>query len=345
MDKPSILLLLCSISVVVKYVRCVDTQLPLLTLISMDGFRYDYLDKFTREEVPNFYYMMENGAKAAHVHNIFPSVTLPSHMTLLSGLYAENHGVVHNRFYDPLYNMSYDLFDFLANKDPRFFDNGQETIWTTNQKNGDDRNSGSVLFPAGVTAVKGIVPRLIPCAFYDNTSITWEQRVDTLIKWFTDKYKPINLGLLYFDEPDMTGHKNGPSVSKGGELYNVILKLDKILGNFIRKLNESHLLDKMNIILTADHGMVQWNGKYVNLDHLVDRNLYTTASNGRNDIVVQIYPKKGISMNWKGKKRIFCRVMMRIGKVEPDGKTLRSGPSFSEIQVLPWGLTFFYIHL
>ena len=143
----------------------------------------------------------------------------------------------------------------------------------------------------------------------------------------------------------MTGHKNGPSVSKGGELYNVILKLDKILGNFIRKLNESHLLDKMNIILTADHGMVQWNGKYVNLDHLVDRNLYTTASNGRNDIVVQIYPKKGISMNWKGKKRIFCRVMMRIGKVEPDGKTLRSGPSFSEIQVLPWGLTFFYIHL
>ena len=148
MDKPSILLLLCSISVVVKYVRCVDTQLPLLTLISMDGFRYDYLDKFTREEVPNFYYMMENGAKAAHVHNIFPSVTLPSHMTLLSGLYAENHGVVHNRFYDPLYNMSYDLFDFLANKDPRFFDNGQETIWTTNQKNGDDRNSGSVLFPS-----------------------------------------------------------------------------------------------------------------------------------------------------------------------------------------------------
>ncbi|KAK3098575.1 hypothetical protein FSP39_020838 [Pinctada imbricata] len=271
----------------------VAEDIPLLTLISMDGFRYDYLDHFDNKEVPNFYYLINNGVKAASVHNVFPSVTLPSHMTLLSGLYPENHGVVHNRFYDAYYNKTYDLFDFLANEDPRFFDNGQETIWVTNQNAGLERNTGSMLFPDAVTTVKGVQPRIIPNSFYANDSITWERRVDTLIDWFQDKYRPINLGLLYFPEPDETGHRNGPEIIKGKELHSVILKLDKILGYFINKLNESNILHKMNIILTADHGMVKWNGQKVNLDDLVNPDLYKTASNGGNHIVELVYPKKG----------------------------------------------------
>ena len=41
-------------------------------------------------------------------------------------------------------------------------------------------------------------------------------------------------------------------------------------------------------------------------------------------------------------KRIFRGVMVRIGKVEPEGWPVRSGPSFSEVQItgLPKGSTF-----
>ena len=41
-------------------------------------------------------------------------------------------------------------------------------------------------------------------------------------------------------------------------------------------------------------------------------------------------------------KRIFHGVMVRIGKVEPEGWPARSGPSFSEVQItgLPEGSTF-----
>ena len=41
-------------------------------------------------------------------------------------------------------------------------------------------------------------------------------------------------------------------------------------------------------------------------------------------------------------KRIFHGVMVRIGKVEPEGWPVRSGPSFSEVQItgLPEGSTF-----
>ena len=42
------------------------------------------------------------------------------------------------------------------------------------------------------------------------------------------------------------------------------------------------------------------------------------------------------------KKRIFHGVIVRIGKVEPEGWPVRSGPSFSEVQItgLPEGSTF-----
>ncbi len=36
-------------------------------------------------------------------------------------------------------------------------------------------------------------------------------RVDTAIKWLTDKTKPSNLVMLYFEEPDLTGHKFSPN--------------------------------------------------------------------------------------------------------------------------------------
>ena len=45
---------------------------------------------------------------------------------------------------------------------------------------------------------------------------------------------------------------------------------------------------------------------------------------------------------WKFTKRIFHGVMVRIGKVEPEGWPVRSGPSFSEVQItnLPEESTF-----
>ena len=48
-----------------------------------------------------------------------------------------------------------------------------------------------------------------------------------------------------------------------------------------------------------------------------------------------------LTSNWRI-KRIFHGVMVRIGKVEPEGWPGRSGPSFSEVQItcLPEGSTF-----
>lgn len=50
------------------------------------------------------------------------------------------------------------------------------------------------------------------CTFLQtfNESIAWKDRVDMVMSWFTDEETPINLGMLYIEEPDAQAHMYGP---------------------------------------------------------------------------------------------------------------------------------------
>ena len=71
---------------------------PYLILVSLDGFRADYLDRF---RLPNLGRVMKRGARAKWMNPVFPSLTFPNHYSLVTGLYPEKHGIVGNSFYDP----------------------------------------------------------------------------------------------------------------------------------------------------------------------------------------------------------------------------------------------------
>lgn len=53
---------------------------PMLLLVSFDGFRWDYLNKF---ELTNFQKLKSNGSHAEYIYNSFVTVTFPSKPTLL----------------------------------------------------------------------------------------------------------------------------------------------------------------------------------------------------------------------------------------------------------------------
>ena len=75
-----------------------------LILISMDGFRWDYFDK---TETPNFDELISGGSKAAALIPSFPTKTFPNHITIVTGRYPENHGIVANRMYDDFFHEYY----------------------------------------------------------------------------------------------------------------------------------------------------------------------------------------------------------------------------------------------
>jgi predicted AlkP superfamily pyrophosphatase or phosphodiesterase len=125
-----------------------------------------------------------------------------------------------------------------------------------------------------------------------------------MIDWFQNNktnVRPINLGILYFEEPDEVAHKYGPdtdnSVTK--EVQEKIFELDDILGYIKKKLVETNLIDEMNIILTSDHGQTDiGKNKMINLDKFVSRSLYTTRGIGLGSLVTNMNPTKGITISY-----------------------------------------------
>ena len=101
-------------------------------LVSMDGMGWQYIGgQFAN--TPNLDSIAEGGVKAKYIRNVVPTKTWPNHHTLLTGLYAESHGIVSNRFWDPVFKENF-IFDYDCSAyDPKFFDSS-EPIWLTFQK-------------------------------------------------------------------------------------------------------------------------------------------------------------------------------------------------------------------
>ena len=64
-------------------------------VISVDGLRADVVDQF---QMPNTYALMQSGTYAISARTTFPSATLPSHSSMLTGMCPDKHGVYWNDY-------------------------------------------------------------------------------------------------------------------------------------------------------------------------------------------------------------------------------------------------------
>ena len=80
-----------------------ERQIPVL-LISIDGLRPDYVLQADRHRlrIPALRRLMQQGSYASGVRGVVPTVTYPSHTTLLTGTQPATHGVYANTTFDPL---------------------------------------------------------------------------------------------------------------------------------------------------------------------------------------------------------------------------------------------------
>ena len=71
----------------------------IVVMISLDGLAGYYLDD-PKAEMPTLRKLFAEGARAASMKAVTPTVTWPNHTTLVTGDYPAKHGVVGNNFYD-----------------------------------------------------------------------------------------------------------------------------------------------------------------------------------------------------------------------------------------------------
>ncbi len=74
-----------------------------VVLISVDGMRPDYITRAGQLglNAPNLRRMMREGAYAEGVTGVVPTVTYPSHTTLITGVSPARHGIYSNTTFDP----------------------------------------------------------------------------------------------------------------------------------------------------------------------------------------------------------------------------------------------------
>jgi predicted AlkP superfamily pyrophosphatase or phosphodiesterase len=102
-----------------------------LLIISMDGFRADYLQSHS-EFLPNINAYFSDGVKSKGIRPSFPSLTFPNHYTLATGLYPSAHGIVANSFIDPRTGARFSMSS--GSLEPQWW--GGEPLWVTARKAG-----------------------------------------------------------------------------------------------------------------------------------------------------------------------------------------------------------------
>jgi predicted AlkP superfamily pyrophosphatase or phosphodiesterase len=79
-------------------------QTPFLMLVSIDGLKPEAILEAQSHglKVPNLRALMADGIYATGVRGVLPTVTYPSHMTLITGASPDRHGIYANTTFDPL---------------------------------------------------------------------------------------------------------------------------------------------------------------------------------------------------------------------------------------------------
>ncbi len=212
-------------------------------LISLDGFRWDYVDW---PEAANVRALAARGVRAKGLIPAFPSKTFPSHYTTVTGLHPGNHGIISNNMLDPTLESQFQLGDRDAVEDPRWW--GGEPIWVTAEKAG--LISAAMFWPGTETEIAGVRP-----TFWHrwDESYAYRDRVAQVLAWLDlpPGERP-RLITLYFQDPNDTSHDHGPEAA---ETRAAVREVDDRLGDLLAGIAERGLETQVNIVVTSDHGM------------------------------------------------------------------------------------------
>ena len=99
----SLVLVLLALAGVLAGSVAAESAAPLLVMISVDGLRPDYVTAADQHgaKIPALRRFLTDGAFAAGVEGVIPTLTYPSHTTLLTGAWPAKHGIFSNTLFEP----------------------------------------------------------------------------------------------------------------------------------------------------------------------------------------------------------------------------------------------------
>ncbi|MFR2066855.1 ectonucleotide pyrophosphatase/phosphodiesterase [Clostridium sp.] len=241
-------------------------------VISFDAVSEEDLEFLSKQ--PNFSKLIKNGALIKNVESVYPSLTYPAHVTIVTGKYPKNHGVINNTVLD-FKNDNPDWYWY------RKYIKG-DTIFDLAEKSG--MKTCSILWP--VTARSKItynMPEIFCTKRYDNQilksalagskiyQVNMNKRFGYLRQGMEEPYldnfatevakktirelKP-NLILLHLIDSDSQKHKYG---IENKEVIESLKRHDERLGEIIESLKLAGIYEDSTIIALGDHSQINVN--------------------------------------------------------------------------------------
>lgn len=215
---------------------------PYLIVISLDGFSARYLKKY---HPPTLIQMGKNGVSTAYMYPSFPSKTACNHYTLATGLYPSHHGIVSNHFWSAQQQKTYSLGSSENARDSFWF--RSIPIWALAEAQG--MLSANLFWVGSESGAGGYHPGYY---FHYNNAFSAEQKIQKVVQWLQlPQNKRPHLIMVYFPEPDGTGHRHGPD---SPETRNKVLEMDSLLQRLYTQV-QALSLKNVHFIVVSDHGM------------------------------------------------------------------------------------------
>ena len=252
---------------------------PVTILVSIDGFRPDYL---RGGNTPNLDALAAAGVEGP-MRPSFPTLTFPNHYTLVTGVRPDRHGVVDNTMEDPRRpGVQFKISDPKQTGD-RFWWDGAEPVWVAAERAGI--RTGVMFWPGSDAAIGGVRPSVwVPY----TANITSPERVRFVLDWLRRPAaeRPA-FETLYFDVVDKRSHEQGYF---SPEKTVAIREVDAAIGQLRDGLAAQGT--PANLVIVADHGMepVPPGHELAPRDFIADPSLARVVIGGP---TLQVYPAAG----------------------------------------------------
>lgn len=225
-----------------------QAQKPYVILISADGFRADFADKY---QAKNLLKLRNDGVAASYIQASYPTLTFPNHYSIATGMYPAHHGLVDNAFYDPKRNQMYGMGDKKVVADGSWY--GGTPLWVLAEQ--QQMLSASFYWVASESNIQNVLPTY----YYNyNEKIDIDTRIQTVKNWLQlPEDKRPHFITFYFPEVDHEAHTFGPDAKQTEEAVHFV---DASIGKLVAAVDALHL--PVNFVFVSDHGMTN-----VDYDH------------------------------------------------------------------------------
>jgi len=264
-----------------------------LIVISYDAFSEDNWN--IAKCLPNLSKLIRSGAYSTKLKSVYPTLTYVVHSTLVTGVYPDKHGIMHNNPCQPFIEEKNQRWYWLRDdiKVPTIYDVVKEAnmstagiLWpvTGNSSikynlpeivaiNGENQvlkilKNGNPFFCMSLEFKYGRIRKGIEQPYLDDFS--------TMCAIDTIKKKKPNLLLLHLIDLDDTKHKYG---TDSIEVDKVIKRMDKRLGDIINAVEEAGIKEDTVFLIVGDHGQFNVNYK-VHLNNLLKEHNLIIEENG-----------------------------------------------------------------